>query len=233
MINRKRWFDRKLPSDPKDLPKFVFGAAKYLEKNGVIVDGLFRVHSSKELDSKAKEEIEKSSSGNLNFSKYPVHTTASMLKLYLENLPEPLFTYEQYRVFVKASVIPEGEERINTIRAVILLLPLTNQMLLKELSKLLSVIANNYELTKMNSTNLAIIFSSNLLLTEAPQTFQESMKESQYATSLMKTLIEESGRIFEANDGEHEDVEDAEILLFSKKKKRNMSLFSKLVKGKW
>lgn len=100
-----RWFGKKLPKNPDDLPIFVLDAMNYVEEYGINVEGIFRISANKESERMAIEELENSYNGKVDFSQYDVHVAANLLKLYFRELPEPLLTYENYGMFIAASGI--------------------------------------------------------------------------------------------------------------------------------
>lgn len=119
-----------------------------------------------------------------------VHSIAGLLKLYLRELPEPLFTYALYERWIDAlhtKVAPNtgvlghsdtnethdedtnsgqqerNRHRCDALKDVIADLPKSNYDNLRHLIKFLHLLTNNREHNKMTSTNLAIAMAPSLI----------------------------------------------------------------------
>jgi len=97
-------FGKKLPADPNDLPPFVLQAMDYLDEHCLNVEGIFRLSPKKTDEDEVIQVLEQNLRAVINYEKYEIHLPASLLKLYLRELPDPLLTYEQYGMFIAAEV---------------------------------------------------------------------------------------------------------------------------------
>jgi ABC-type antimicrobial peptide transport system permease subunit len=90
---------------------------------------------------------------------------SNLLKLFLRLLPEPLLTYDLYDDFknLNSDESMKDEDRLKLLEDLILKLPLHNRRVLNEILILLDEIMVKSETNKMNSSNLAIVFSMNIL----------------------------------------------------------------------
>lgn len=102
---------------------------------------------------------------------FDVHTVAGLLKLYLRELPEPLFTYEHYDKWVSATTSntdsndteAETGPQIEALRSVIEQLPKENRDNLSHLIRFLHLVARHSNSNKMTASNLAITMAPSLI----------------------------------------------------------------------
>ncbi|KAJ8965658.1 hypothetical protein NQ314_003975 [Rhamnusium bicolor] len=132
-----------------------------LYEYGMLEEGLFRVAASASKVKRLKASID---SGCLSFliPEYrDAHVLASILKLYLRELPEPLLTFHLYKEWIEAMQIPENY-RLEVVKTIIDKLPQENKDNLSYLFQFLSKLTQ-YPENKMSSSNIAIVLSPNLL----------------------------------------------------------------------
>lgn len=91
---------------------------------------------------------------------FDVHSVAGLLKLYLRELPEPLFTFALYDDWIRCV---EVEDRLNSLAELLKKLPDANYNNLAHLIKFLHLLTHYQEQNKMTSTNLAIAIAPSLL----------------------------------------------------------------------
>jgi len=93
-----------------------------------------------------------------------VFDVASLLKLYLRQLPEPLIPYCLYTSFLDViKFIPDTFDKIKAFQYLFMMLPPAHLVLLETLLQFLSEIVAHSEENHMDAHNLACIFSPNLL----------------------------------------------------------------------
>jgi len=106
-----------------------------------------------------------------------VHTVASLLKLYLRELPEPVVPFVFYDSFRNAAKLYETNqlEALDEFKRLLMQLPKVNFNVLKYLSRFLNEVQTHSDTNKMPSLNLATVFGPNLLRpqTNDPQTLME------------------------------------------------------------
>ena len=78
----------------------------YLELNGILKQGLYRVSGAKVEEKKLESELEQDPYcfKKVQFENYNVHCVASIFKIFLRRLPDPLVPFEVlvslfYRIF--------------------------------------------------------------------------------------------------------------------------------------
>ncbi|KAK4698348.1 GTPase-activating protein SAC7, partial [Phenoliferia sp. Uapishka_3] len=103
---------------------------------------------------------------DLDWSTYSVHDAASVLRRYLNMMPEPVIPQDLYRAFtgVLQKHLPLAES-IAAYRHLISLLPPTSRYLLLYLLDFLSVFARFSSKNLMTASNLAVVFQPGLVST--------------------------------------------------------------------
>jgi len=121
------------------------------------------------------------------------HVVAGLLKLYLRELPSPLFPFELYDKLVEAH-----QNKENTIPMLQTIfkddLPPANKATLKKLLELLTFIEKNSEENKMTSSNLSIVFAPNLIRSPK-ESLQQTVMHAPIINSIMRTIIENSDKL--------------------------------------
>ncbi|KAI8987364.1 hypothetical protein BDF20DRAFT_832307 [Mycotypha africana] len=151
------------------IPTVVAKCGAFLKKNGLHVEGIFRV-SGNQKRINALEFIFNQSQSNfgldLNWDGYTVHDAASILRRYLNKLPEPVIPlayYQQFRDVMNDRTHNSTEDRIRACQELIHKLPTAHQHLLLYLLDTLSLFASFAEKTKMSITNLSSVFCPAIL----------------------------------------------------------------------
>ncbi|VDN04711.1 unnamed protein product [Thelazia callipaeda] len=101
-----------------------------LQKRGLKVKGIYRTCGVKSKIEEICEDFERSNNGSeVNLSSYHPMNIASVIKLYLRKLPEPLLTHELYDewiTFAEKNVVSEDLEIVNQIKLIVGKLPARN-----------------------------------------------------------------------------------------------------------
>eukprot|EP00741_Cyanophora_paradoxa_P016710 tig00020938_g16138.t1 len=87
------------------------------------------------------------------------HAAASVLKVYLSQLPEPLFTYEKYQMLLNTQDLGTEDERLDGVLSVLGELPEKNKALLGRLMALLHAVKSASRRSHMSSGTLAAVFA--------------------------------------------------------------------------
>uniref|UniRef100_A0A8C3HFU1 Rho GTPase activating protein 22 n=1 Tax=Chrysemys picta bellii TaxID=8478 RepID=A0A8C3HFU1_CHRPI len=126
-----------------------------------------------------------------------VHTVASLLKLYLRELPEPVIPFAKYEDFLSCGQLLSKDKGEGTreLAKQVKTLPQANYNLLKYICKFLDEVQSHSSVNKMSVQNLATVFGPNILRPkmEDPVTIMEGTSLVQH---LMTVLISEHGQIF-------------------------------------
>eukprot|EP00013_Stygamoeba_regulata_P001375 CAMPEP_0177628774 /NCGR_PEP_ID=MMETSP0447-20121125/311_1 /TAXON_ID=0 /ORGANISM="Stygamoeba regulata, Strain BSH-02190019" /LENGTH=675 /DNA_ID=CAMNT_0019130045 /DNA_START=267 /DNA_END=2294 /DNA_ORIENTATION=+ len=117
-----------------------------------------------------------------------VHLSASLLKLYLRELPEPLMTFAAYEPFIAADAETEENLRLKYFRLLIHSLPPPNKLLFFRLFEVLKKISENHEVNKMNSKNLAVVIGPTILRREN-EDMMNMMNDASAVNNIAESLL--------------------------------------------
>lgn len=166
-----------------------------LLEHGIYEEGLLRVGCASTKLRRMKHALE------AQYVKVPLpleyqdpHVIGSILKLYLRELPEPLLTYKLYKDFVEAAEHGGTEmERNAILKTTLAKLPVENYKNLRYLTKFLALVCQNAAYNKMNSQNLAIVMSPNMLWPRmdksSPPDYLKQVNSSSAANIIVEMLI--------------------------------------------
>ena len=150
-----------------DIPPIVEKTIHFIYEYGSDTVGIFRQTGRATQIEKLKDQLNQG--GNVFFSEdMDVHSVAALFKLWLREMPEPLFTWEAYEKFMATVVIEDKEEQLKTLKEVMRTLPSINLNTTQHMFKCLRAICDNEEKTKMNPGNLAVVFAPNILKNPDP-----------------------------------------------------------------
>jgi len=134
--------------------------ATFIKENGLQTKGLFRLSGSSERIEELRQKMDKDpASVKFQVIEPEIHAVAVLMKYFLRELPEPLFTFKLYTSFIQAH---EPEQ----VKALIQSLPVINQKVLKFIFQFINSVMEQSDVNQMNSSNLSIVFSPNLLRCE-------------------------------------------------------------------
>ncbi|NXC14468.1 RHG22 protein, partial [Corythaeola cristata] len=178
-------------------PLLVEQCVDFIRERGLTEEGLFRMPGQANLVKDLQDSFD-CGEKPLFDSNTDVHTVASLLKLYLRELPEPVIPFAKYEDFLSCGQLlskDEGEvsDFSNLSPSTLKVVPKT-QCSTAFLSFLDEVQAHS-SVNKMSVQNLATVFGPNILRPkmEDPVTMMEGTSLVQH---LMTVLISEQGRIF-------------------------------------
>ncbi len=150
------------PVDVKvPLPAVVYRCIQYLDaKNAVTEEGIFRLSGSNVLIKQLRERFNNESDVNLLADEHyhDIHAVASLLKMYLRELPTTILTRDLHMEFLSVTEIQNQREKLAALSELALRLPQANATLLKYLIAFLIKIINNSDTNKMTVRNVGIVF---------------------------------------------------------------------------
>ncbi|OBZ90374.1 Rho-GTPase-activating protein 5 [Choanephora cucurbitarum] len=151
------------------IPIVVAKCGSFLKKNGLSTEGIFRVPGNVRRVNTLELIFDQSTSNyglDLSWEGYTVHDAASLLRRYLNKLPDPVIPFEFYREFrdvMNSKTYTANESRIEALQQLIQRMPIPHQHLLLYLLDTLSLFASNASETKMTISNLAAVFCPGIL----------------------------------------------------------------------
>ncbi|CAG8982876.1 hypothetical protein HYALB_00002892 [Hymenoscyphus albidus] len=154
------------PADIRvELPAVVYRCIEYLDaKNAVNEEGIFRLSGSNIVIKQLRERFNQEGDVNLVTDEqyYDIHAVASLLKLYLRELPSTILTRELHLEFLAVTELQDLNDKIRALNGLVHRLPRANHALLRYLSGFLINIINNADVNKMTVRNVGIVFSPTL-----------------------------------------------------------------------
>lgn len=147
------------------LPAVVYRCIQYLdEKNAILEEGIFRLSGSNIVIKQLRERFNTEGDVNLitDETYYDIHAVASLLKLYLRELPTTILTRELHMQFAAVTEMTNKTEKLAAMAELVERMPQANATLLKYLLAFLIKIINNADMNKMTVRNVGIVFSPTL-----------------------------------------------------------------------
>jgi RalA-binding protein 1 len=147
------------------LPAVIYRCIQYLDlKNAILEEGIFRLSGSNVVIKQLRERFNQEGDVNLltDETYYDIHAVASLLKLYLRELPTTILTRDLHTQFLAVTEMTNHKEKIGALSELVQRLPLANETLLKYLTAFLIKIINHADMNKMTVRNVGIVFSPTL-----------------------------------------------------------------------
>ncbi|XP_015276407.1 PREDICTED: rho GTPase-activating protein 24-like, partial [Gekko japonicus] len=157
-------------------PMLVEQCVDFIRLRGLKEEGLFRLPGQANLVKELQDAFD-CGEKPLFDRNTDVHTVASLLKLYLRELPEPVIPYAKYEDFLSCAKLLSKEEEtgLNELVKQVKSLPVVNYNLLKYICRFLDEVQSYSGVNKMSVQNLATVFGPNILRpkVEDPLTIME------------------------------------------------------------
>uniref|UniRef100_A0A670YGS3 DLC1 Rho GTPase activating protein n=1 Tax=Pseudonaja textilis TaxID=8673 RepID=A0A670YGS3_PSETE len=143
------------------LPQSIQQAMRYLRNNCLDQVGLFRKSGVKSRI-QALRQMNENAIGKVNYEGQSAYDVADMLKQYFRNLSEPLMTNKLSETFLQIYQYVPKDQRLQAIKAAIMLLPDENREVLQILLYFLSDVTAAVKENQMTPTNLAVCLAPSL-----------------------------------------------------------------------
>ncbi|XP_055967366.1 rho GTPase-activating protein 24 isoform X1 [Sorex fumeus] len=177
-------------------PMLVEQCVGFIRQRGLKEEGLFRLPGQANLVKELQDAFDCGEKPAFD-SNTDVHTVASLLKLYLRELPEPVIPYAKYEDFLSCAKLLSKEEEagVKDLAKQVKSLPVVNYNLLKYICRFLDEVQSYSGVNKMSVQNLATVFGPNILRpkVEDPLTIMEGTVVVQ---QLMSVMISKHDRLF-------------------------------------
>ncbi|EED82872.1 predicted protein, partial [Postia placenta Mad-698-R] len=151
---------RNLPEG--EVPKIVRISIREIERRGLDAEGIYRVSGRHAAVQDLQHKIERNEAAfGFNPAVDDVYAIASLLKMYLRELPEPLFKFSLHDRIQHSEDLDEHRKNdFQVLRGKIRRLPPIHQATLKMTVEHLAHVAAHHERNKMDAKNLAIVFGA-------------------------------------------------------------------------
>jgi len=181
----------------RDIPVVLDVVIKRIVEIGMDTEGIFRIPGKASKIQEIKEIINSGKNLVITDETYNVHVLASIVKLFLRELPEPLLTFELYDPLVTlSSVLKESPEKsLAEIKTRLSKLLKGNYVVLKYLISFLQQVCEHTGNNKMTASSLSVIFGPNLLRPEK-ETIQHSLQVPA-VNSIIEVVIANYNTIFD------------------------------------
>jgi len=170
------------------LPAVVVDCVEKLQRDHLTHEGLFRIPGNNTTIIQLKQKYDYGESVNM-FSE-TANDVSGLLKLYLRDMPEPLFPWDMYDSFLNAwdTVREDGGAGL---RAVAKSIPPSRQRLMKYLFNYFHILSLNHAINKMKARNIAICLAPNVLRPKV-ETLQSVAHDAPAVTGIVRWFIEDA-----------------------------------------
>ncbi|KAM6930237.1 rho GTPase-activating protein 25 [Xenentodon cancila] len=181
---------------PHMVPILVQKCVEFIKENGLNEEGIFRLPGQENAVKQFRDAFDAGERPSFP-SDTDVHTVASLLKLYLRELPEPVVPWTQYQDFLDCTNLwdPSSTEGWIKLEKQIALLPRVNYNLLSYVCRFLFEVQNHSKVNKMNVENLATVMGINLLKPQIEDPITV-MKATPQIQKLMTMMIRQHEALF-------------------------------------
>ncbi|XP_035673979.1 rho GTPase-activating protein 19-like isoform X4 [Branchiostoma floridae] len=179
--NRRRFLARKKAGGVFGAPLTEEGLAQIHQLidflgNHTHVEGIFRIPGNSHRQQRLKDNLNSGVDIDLELGEFTPHDVASVLKIFLGELPEPLLTTRHYPAYLQVPDMmlfeksvktdkPNKERQIETYQLLFWLLPNVNRKLLQAVLSLLykTAQAQKDHKNRMSAHNLGVMFAPHVL----------------------------------------------------------------------
>ncbi|NXU44748.1 RHG25 protein, partial [Drymodes brunneopygia] len=178
------------------VPILVQKSAEFIREHGVAEEGIFRLPGQDNLVRQLRDAFDAGERPSFDRDT-DVHTVASLFKLYLRELPEPVVPWPQYEDFLLCGQALEADETKGhqELLKQLSLLPRDNYNLLSYICRFLYEIQLNSSVNKMSVENLATVIGVNLI---RPQIEDPAviMRGTPQVQKVMTVMISDHEKLF-------------------------------------
>ncbi|XP_042663777.1 protein FAM13A isoform X2 [Tyto alba] len=205
------------------IPIVVWNIVEYLTQHGMTQEGLFRVNGSMKMVEQLRLQYERGEEVEL-VKDGDVYSAASLLKLFLRELPDGIITSALHPRFIQLYQDTRNDmQKESNLKELLKELPDANYCLLKYLCQFLIKVAEHHVENRMNLCNLATVFGPNCF--HVPSGF-EGIKEQEICNKIMTKMLENYNSLFELEglkkDEEKPVCEELARIILVKMKKSTM-----------
>ncbi|KAM6077064.1 protein FAM13A isoform 3-T3 [Chlamydotis macqueenii] len=176
------------------IPMVVWNIVEYLTQHGMTQEGLFRVNGSMKMVEQLRLQYERGEEVEL-VKDGDVYSAASLLKLFLRELPDGVITSALHPRFIQLYQDTRNDmQKESKLKELLKELPDAHYCLLKYLCQFLIKVAEHHVENRMNLCNLATVFGPNCF--HVPSGF-EGIKEQEICNKIMTKMLENYNTLFE------------------------------------
>ncbi|KAI8381044.1 uncharacterized protein BYT42DRAFT_565055 [Radiomyces spectabilis] len=195
-----------LESDGR-IPRIIQLCIQEVEARGLESVGIYRLSGPSSAIQKYRQAFNRHEPVSL-VDEPDINVATGLLKLYFRELRNPLLTFEYYDWFIEAARIPDYDERMFRIKSIIHVLPKDNYIVLEYLMRHLNLVASYSDINKMETSNLALIFSVGLLRSCGEDL--SSIMHTDLQSKVVEAIIQQVDWFFELDQEPQESQEHHE-----------------------
>ncbi|KAM7078232.1 rho GTPase-activating protein 25 isoform 5-T5 [Molossus nigricans] len=173
---------------PHLVPILIEKCAEFILEHGLNEEGIFRLPGQDNLVKQLRDAFDAGERPSFDRDT-DVHTVASLLKLYLRDLPEPVVPWKQYEGFLLCGQLMNADEAKaqQELKKQLSILPRENYSLLSYICRFLHEIQLNCAVNKMSVDNLATVIGVNLIRSkvEDPAVIMRGTPQTQRVMTMM------------------------------------------------
>ncbi|EMP33410.1 Rho GTPase-activating protein 28 [Chelonia mydas] len=162
-----------------------------LEETGLETEGILRVPGSASRVKYLRQEIEiKFHEDTFDWDQVRNNDAAGLLKMFIRELPSPLFTVEYLPAFITlVEKVSKVKLQLQALHLLIMLLPDANRDTAKAFLQFLKKIVANEGKNKMNLWNVSMIVAPNVFIYKGKHANQEEMQAAATTAHIVRLLI--------------------------------------------
>uniref|UniRef100_A0A671LUZ5 Rho GTPase-activating protein 27-like n=1 Tax=Sinocyclocheilus anshuiensis TaxID=1608454 RepID=A0A671LUZ5_9TELE len=177
------------------VPKFMEKCIRSVEKRGLKIDGLYRVSGNLAVIQKLRYKADHEEDLDLEDGQWEeIHVITGALKLFLRELPEPLFPFSFFDRFIAAIQMSDYSQKVSYIRDLVRNLPLPNHDTMDVLFRHLRKVIEHGELNRMSVQSMAIVFGPTLL---RPQEESNITMHMVFQNQIVELILNEFNELFQ------------------------------------
>ncbi|KAM9164064.1 rho GTPase-activating protein 28 isoform 3-T3 [Pangshura tecta] len=162
-----------------------------LEETGLETEGILRVPGSASRVKNLRQEIEiKFNEDTFDWDQVRNNDAAGLLKMFIRELPSPLFTVEYLPAFITlVEKVSKVKLQLQALHLLIMLLPDANRDTAKAFLQFLKKIVANEGKNKMNLWNVSMIVAPNIFIYKGKHANREEMQAAATTAHIVRLLI--------------------------------------------
>lgn len=156
----------------------------HIEDEGLDTEGLLRIPGVATRVKLLCQELESSFyDGTFPWQQLKQHDAASLLKLFIRELPHPLLTVEYLNAFIAVNNLPTKKQQLQALNLLVLLLPETIRDTLKALVEFFQRVIEHQVKNKMTLNNVSVVMAPNIFMFKGFRCKVTEQQEFSMATS--------------------------------------------------
>jgi len=166
------------------IPNIVRTLVDFMKKDIIKLHGVFRISGENAEIQNLKRIYDYESEKGLDLSKFGPHAITGCLKMFLRELPDPLFTYERYDSIVEA--FRSGQQHL--VADIVAGLPFNNLQTWNYILDMLVLCQSHAAANMMTAKNLSLVISPNILRLRV-ETFAKIAQDTPVTVGAVEYLI--------------------------------------------